>query len=184
LPFLSMWHLALFAYVAPSLLVPTWIGTWNNQNTPVIFFFLPSIFLPGSYPCHGGLPPSREDADHGRRWPNHDTQRHRKPRRPAFSRGPAGHEGRDARDGLPPGSTSHGEGTTSIGRAGRTDHRDHIGHGLCGGGDHERALKPWGDAGGHWIWALRPWGAAPSMARGPSSLGRARRRQEMGGSQT
>jgi hypothetical protein len=37
--------MTIFAHMALSLLVPTWIGTRNGQNTLVIFFFLASNFL-------------------------------------------------------------------------------------------------------------------------------------------
>jgi hypothetical protein len=52
----------MFADVAPSPLVPT--GTWNGQNTPIVFFFffLPSMFLPGSYTCHAAC------ERHGYKW--------------------------------------------------------------------------------------------------------------------
>jgi hypothetical protein len=63
LPFLLMWqpNVSIFVDVAPSSLVPTWIGARNDPNTPVIFF-LP-LNLSSHCPCHGGMPLSREGAD-------------------------------------------------------------------------------------------------------------------------
>jgi hypothetical protein len=58
--------MAIFAHVLLSLLVPTWIGTRKGQNTPVIFFFLASNFLPVSWPYQAAcLRPGRAPATRG-----------------------------------------------------------------------------------------------------------------------
>jgi hypothetical protein len=103
-----MWqpNVSIFVDVAPSSLVPTWIGTRNDPNTPIIFF-LP-LNLSSHCPCHGGMPLSREGADreeeaaagHGAA-----TARSQEMRWPQGSDDPA--TGSDA---------GHGEGAPAMGR--------------------------------------------------------------------
>jgi hypothetical protein len=140
LPFLLMWqpNVSIFVDVAPSSLVPTWIGARNDPNTPVIFF-LP-LNLSSHYPCHGGMPLSREGADreevaavgHGAA-----TARPQEMRRPQGGDDPT--TGSDAGHGEAAcrplgGRAGHGEAAAAQPRGGDTDRELRRPVWLCPGG--------------------------------------------------